>query len=253
MDAGTTTVVLFVAGLMAGTLNVIAGGGSLLTLPLMIFLGLPAGVANGTNRVALLVQNVGAVWGYHGHGVVDWKWLPRAALPGLLGAGVGTWFALLIDDVGFERVLAIVLVLVAVWTIWNPLGGREVGDSMVEAQSLAHRIGVAIAFFMIGVYGGFVQAGIGFLILALTTFLGLDLVRGNALKVLFVLTYTPLSLALFAWGGKVHWGYGVALAAGNLAGALIGVRLAVLKGHAWVRGVVTITVIVFAIRLWVWG
>ena len=131
MDAGTTTVVLFLAGLVAGTLNVIAGGGSLLTLPLMIFLGLPASVANGTNRVALLVQNVGAVWGYHGHGVVDWKWFGLAALPGLLGAGVGTWFALWIDDLAFERVLSVVLVLVAVWTIWNPMGKREVGDSIV--------------------------------------------------------------------------------------------------------------------------
>ncbi len=248
-----TTLLLFGAGLVAGTLNVIAGGGSLLTLPLMIFMGLPAGVANGTNRVALLVQNVAAVWSYHGHGAMDWKWLPQAALPGLLGAVVGTGFALRIDDLAFERVLAIVLVLVALWTIWDPLGKREVGDTIVGVDGFGRRIAVAGAFFLIGVYGGFVQAGVGFIILALTTSLGLNLVRGNALKVLFVLSYTPLSLALFAWDGKVNWAYGVALAFGNLAGALIGVRLAVLRGHTWVRRVVMITVIAFAIRLWVWG
>jgi len=253
MDVGTTAVVLFLAGLVAGTLNVVAGGGSLLTLPLMIFLGLPATVANGTNRVALLVQNVGAVWSYQGHGVVDWKWLPQAALPGLLGAGVGTWLALSVDDFAFKRILSVVLVLVALWTLWNPLGKHEVGASMLVAEGGLGRIGVGIVFFLIGIYGGFVQAGIGFVILAFTTLLGFDLVRGNALKVLFVLTYTPLSLALFAWGGKVDWGYGVALAAGHLAGALIGVRLTVLKGHTWIRGVVTITVIAFAIRLWVWN
>jgi len=253
MGAGLTGLVLFVAGVVAGTLNMIAGGGSLLVLPLMIFLGLPATVANGTNRVAILVQNTGAVWSFHRHGTINWKWIQLAAVPGLVGAGLGTWLAIRIGDLTFERVLAVLLVLVALWTLWNPLGSREVGDVIRHLERPGRRLALRLGFFVIGIYGGFVQAGIGFVILAFTTVAGLNLVRGNALKVLFVLTYTPLSLLIFALGGKVDWAYGAALAAGNLTGAFIGVRLAVLKGHSWIRRVVTVTVVAFALKLWIWG
>ncbi len=253
MDHWVIAPLLFVAGLVAGTLNVIAGGGSLLTLPLMIFLGLPATVANGTNRVALLAQNVGAVWSFHRHGIIDWGWIRLAAIPGLLGAGLGTWLALIVDDAAFQRLLAVLLVAVALWTMWNPLSDRKVGETIEGADRPGRRVLLGLVFFGIGIYGGFIQAGIGFIILAVTTLAELDLVRGNALKVLFVLFFTPVSLALFAAGGKVDWAYGFALAAGNLAGAFIGVRLTVLKGHAWIRQVITVTVIVFAIRLWLWG
>lgn len=244
---------LFGAGLAAGTLNVIAGGGSLLTLPVLIFAGLPAGVANGTNRIAILVQNVGAVSSFQRRRMIDWRWLWLSAAPGLLGAGLGTWLAVRIDDASFQRVLAGVMVVVALWTLWRPLGDRPVGEAMRDLDRPGRRALIVAGFFLAGVWGGFIQAGVGFLILAITTLAGLNLVRGNALKALFVLTYTPLALTLFALEGKVDLGFGLALAAGNLTGALIGVRLAIRKGHAWIRRVVTATVIVFAIRLWLTG
>ncbi len=149
--------------------------------------------------------------------------------------------------------LAVVLVAVAVWTLWNPIGEREVGDHIRDLDRPARRWGLRLAFFGIGIFGGFIQAGIGFIILAVTTMVGLDMVRGNALKVLFVLAFTPLALALFSMGGKVNWPYGLALAAGNLIGAFVGVRLTVLKGHTWIKRVVTVTVVVFAIRLFFTG
>ena len=101
-----------------------------------------------------------------------------------------------------------------------------------------------------GLYGGFVQAGVGFLILAVTTWSGLDLVRGNAVKVLAVLLFTPLSLGIFAWQGQVHWPSGLALAVGMLAGGEIGARLTIGKGERWVRRVVTAAILVFAVKLW---
>ena len=253
MDPVLTMVVLFIAGVIAGTLNIIAGGGSLLTVPLMIFMGLPPTVSNGTNRVAILVQNIGAVWSFHRHGIMDWSWIRLAALPGIAGAAVGTWLALIVGDLAFQRILAVVLVLVAIWTLWNPLGDREVGETIRHLDRPSRRWGLGFAFFGIGIFGGFIQAGIGFIILAVTTVVGLDMVRGNALKVLFVLAFTPLALVLFSAGGKVNWPYGLALAAGNLIGAFVGVRLTVLKGHAWIKRVVTVTVVVFAIRLFFAG
>jgi uncharacterized membrane protein YfcA len=253
-----TYLLLFAAGVLAGTLNVLAGGGSFITLPLLIFLGLPATVANGTNRIAILVQNAGAVWNFDRHGVMDWSWLRRAALPALAGAGLGTWAAVRVGDASFQRILATLMVVFAAVMLADPLrsrlgraGSTAEPKSGQRAKPVLSGAAFPAAFFAAGVYGGFVQAGVGFFILALAMLAGLDLVRGNALKVLVVLVYTPLALVLFAVAGKVDWGMGAALAGGNLLGGLLGSHLTVLKGHAWVKRVVVVMVLVFAVKLWV--
>ncbi len=250
MDAWTGYGILLVVGFVAGTLNVIAGGGSFLTLPLLIFLGLPPTVANATNRVGILAQNVGAVWGFHRHGVLDRSLLPWVAAPAVLGALLGTWAALQVGDAAFQRILALLMVAVTLWTLWDPLG-----RSATSGKSGPPRHGVWLggAFFLVGIYGGFIQAGVGFLILAVTTLAGLDLVRGNALKVFCVLLFTPVSLALFAWQGTIAWPEGLSLAVGTVLGGQLGVRMTVLKGHRWVKAVVTATVMIFAVRLWLSG
>jgi uncharacterized membrane protein YfcA len=115
----------------------------------------------------------------------------------------------------------------------------------------AARSALAILGFLgAGFYGGFIQAGVGFLVLALTSLLGLDLVRGNAVKVFLVLVQTVVSLAVFTWAGKVAWALGLAMAIGSVLGSMVGVRLTVLKGHAWVKRVVAATIVTFAILLW---
>ncbi len=241
------SLLLFLVGLIAGTLNVIAGGGSLLSLPVMIFLGLPPTVANGTNRVAILLQNIGASWSFHQRGLVSRDWLVIAVPPALVGAVVGTVAAVHIGELEFQRVLAVILVVAAAWQIWNPIKLHPEGNA--EVPGGGKRLAFIAAFFLIGAYGGFIQAGIGFLLLAVTSAAGFNLIRGNALKVTVVLAFTPLALVLFAWNGKVDWAMGFALAAGNFLGGLAGVHLQVLKGHKWVRGVVTVVIVVFAIRL----
>ena len=258
MSGSLTYLLLFAAGALAGTLNVLAGGGSFITLPLLIFLGLPATVANGTNRIAILVQNTGAVWNFNRHGVMDWSWVRRAALPALVGAGLGTWAAVLVGDASFQRILATLMVVFAVVMLVDPVRSRlgRAGsiaepESDQKAKPVLSGAGFSVAFFAAGVYGGFVQAGVGFFILAVAMLAGLDLVRGNALKVLVVLVYTPLALVLFAIAGKVDWAMGAALAGGNLLGGLLGSHLTVLKGHAWVKRIVVVMILAFAVKLWV--
>jgi len=179
--------------------------------------------------------------------VIDWRWIPRAGVPAALGAMVGAWLAIRMGDDAFRRILAGVIIVAAAWTLWDPLE-RWKGTSRSGALPL--RPAVMAAFFGIGIYGGFVQAGVGFLVLAVVTIVGLDFVRGNALKVLTALLFTPLALLLFSLYGKVDWASGGALALGNLLGGQVGVHLSVLKGHDWIRRVVMITVVIFAIRLW---
>jgi uncharacterized membrane protein YfcA len=249
MPEGLSTLLLSVAGFVSGLVNVVAGGGSFLTLPVLIFLGLPAGEANATNRVAILTQNLGAVVSFQRDRVLEWRRAADMVVPALLGSAAGTWAALQVADRDFRRILSFLMVAVTLWTLWWDARRRR-GDTGAAPPARLGAWGVRAAFVVVGLYGGFVQAGVGFLVLAVTTLAGFDLVRGNALKVLSVLALTVLSLALFAAAGRVRWAPGLVLGAGSLLGSVVGARLTVAKGHAWIQGVVVATVVVFAVALW---
>jgi uncharacterized membrane protein YfcA len=241
LDGWTGHAALFAGGAIAGVLNVLAGGGSFLTVPLLIEFGLAPTVANGTNRVGVVLQSATAARAFHGHGVLDARWGLRAALPALVGAVLGTWLALVIADDAFRKLLAFLMVAITLWTLWQPRPGANV--------AAPPRWLLALGFFGVGVYGGFVQAGVGFLILALTTTAGFDLVRGNAVKVLLVASFSALSLALFAWNGMIEWAPGLSLGIGTMVGGRLGVRWTLARGHRWLRGFVTIAVLALAARL----
>jgi len=244
IDSPYAYLLLACTGVVAGTLNVLAGGGSFLTLPVLIFLGLPPGLANGTNRVGIFVQNVSAVTTFRRQGILDWQSLSWATLPAVLGSTVGVGLALWISDDAFQRVLAFLMVAVSLWTLGS--SKRRQGGRKAPPPTLV----LALGFFFAGIYGGFVQAGVGFLILAVTTAAGLDLVRGNAVKALAIMGLTGLALIIFAWQGRVHWPLGLCLAVGTSLGGVLGARLTVLKGHLWVQQVVMVMVVVFAVKLW---
>jgi len=245
-----TPPLLLITGLVAGLLNVVAGGGSFLSLPILIFMGLPPGMANGTNRVGILTQNMAAVWSFRRDGVHEKEWLLAGGIPSALGALAGTWAATRVADETFKQILSALMIVMSLWTLWDPI--RPGSARHAGAAPAAPRLSPAAmaGLFLAGVYGGFVQAGVGFLLLTVATLAGYDLVRGNSLKVFCVLISTPLSLALFAWEGQVAWVPGLMLAAGMLVGGFLGARLSVLKGHAWIRGMVTAAVIVMALKLW---
>lgn len=238
---------IFATGLAAGLINVIAGGGSFLTLPMLIFAGLPPVVANATNRVGILLQNAGAVWGFHRYRVLDWESLRWAAIPATAGSFLGVWLALVISDALFQKVLALLMVGVTLFLLWEPR------PAPVAKPAGWRKFWLFLAFVGVGIYGGFVQAGVGFLILAATSAVGLDLVRGNAVKVLCILAFTAISLPIFVASGVVWWVPGLVLAAGNVLGGLVGVRFTVLKGHRWIKVVVTGAILVFAVKLWISG
>lgn len=255
-DPLLTALLLFAVGAVAGTLNVIAGGGSLLSLPVLIFLGLPPSVANGTNRVAILLQNVVASRAFKKREIVEPELLRLTVPAAVVGAIAGTGLALLLDEGAFQRTLAWLMVAITLWILFGRARLRARSERMKQTGSSSSAQGVRkpwliAGFFVVGVYGGFVQAGVGFLILAVLTLADLDLVRGNAVKVATVLAFTVVSLAIFAWQGKVLWGVGLALALGNAVGGWMGVALTVRKGDRWIERIVVLAVLAFAVKLWI--
>jgi len=243
MDAWVVGLLLFGVGVVAATVNVVAGGGSFLVLPVLIFLGLPPAVANATNRVGVLTQTVTSAAAFHGLGLLDHRLAWRTSVPAAFGALVGAWAALHVSDAFFRRSLAVMMLLMTLGS-FTGTKGRAASPDAGAAPAW-----VPAAFFGVGIYGGFIQAGVGFLVLGITNLLALDLVRANALKNLVVLPLTALALALFAFQGAVNWPFGLALAAGNALGGLLGVRLTVLAGHRWLQRIVTVTIVVFAAAL----
>ena len=246
---------LIASGLAAGFINAVSGGGAMLTVPALIFIGFPPGVANGTNRVAVAIQNVAALAAYQRLGVVNHHLALSLALPATLGSLVGALISIRLDDAQFRTILGIVMLLLIGPVLLEPqLNARAVA----QPQTLREGWVLSLVFFALGVYGGLLQIGVGiFILVTLSAFSGLDLVLANSVKVTIVLCLTTLALLVFIADGKVAWGVGLLLAASNATGAWLGAYWGVRKGAYWIRVVLIITTVAMSLQLlgvlsWMW-
>jgi uncharacterized membrane protein YfcA len=229
-----------VAGVLSGVINTLAGSGSLLTLPALILLGLPATVANGTNRVGVLLQNVVAGATFKRSQVLDLRGALLLSIPAVLGSLLGAQVAVNLNEEAMQRAIGAVMVVMLFVILLRP--ERWLQGKLHNLPG-GFSWGQGAAMFAIGVYGGFIQAGVGiFLLAALVLSIGYDLVRANAVKIIIVLAFSVSSLLVFANNAQVDWGAGLLLGAGNMVGAWWAARLAVSKGAAWVRWVLVATV-----------
>jgi uncharacterized membrane protein YfcA len=234
-------IILIIAGLFVGFINTLAGGGSIISLSILMLLGLPANVANGTNRIGILFQNIAAVASFKQQKVLETKKALIVAIPAVIGSLIGAWIAVDINEQIFERAIAIIMIVMLIFILFNPqkllYGNRELVEKKVGFWQI-------ILFFFIGIYGGFIQLGIGyFLIASIVLGLGYDLVKTNAVKVFIVLLYTPFTLAIFIWNDQVNWAYGLVLTIGTFIGATIASRLAVKKGVNFVKWVIVVVIL----------
>ncbi len=204
---------LVLIGFVAGVINILAGGGSLLTLPMLIFLGLPPSIANGTNRVAILIQNVFSISGFRSKGVNTFPYSIYFGLSALVGAVIGAQLAIDIEGDLFNKILAVIMVLVVTYLVLNR---KTRYDELIERITGKHLWISLVLFFFIGIYGGFIQAGTGFLILLVLSGVNrFSLVKSNAIKVVVAFIYTIAALAIFVWNDQVNWKYGLVLSIGN--------------------------------------
>lgn len=217
---------LFVVGVLSGFINTLAGGGSMLTLPAMMMLGMPADVANGTNRVGVLMQSITGAKGFNDQDRLDRSAILPVLIPTVGGALAGSLMASFMPVWVLEPVLLGAMVAMALIMVIRP--ETVAPPEGTEPYRLADRPIAGVGLFLAGVYGGFVQAGVGFmLIAALAGGLRYDLVRTNALKTVCTAIFSAVALAVFALRGQVWWIPGVVLAIGSILGAMASVRFAI--------------------------
>lgn len=234
-------------GFVAGFINTLAGSGSLLSLPLLIFLGLPANVANGTNRIAILLQNVVGVTSFKNQKLLHSKIGFRLAVPAIIGSLIGARFAVDLNDELMERIIGLVLIIMFFLIVFKPAAWVKGQAGKVQEKPGIVQI---VIFFLVGIYGGFIQAGVGlFLLSALVLGAGFDLVKANALKVFIVLLYTPFALAVFIYNGQVDYLLGFTLAIGNMSGAFVAARFAKNLGAGFVRYVLLVVIFFASLKL----
>ena len=241
----TSIVLLVVVGIGSGFLNIMAGGGSTFTLPLLIFLGMDTALANGTNRVAILIQNFSGVASFHRQEYSEFGRSFSLSLWTLPGAILGAVLAIRISDALFETILGVVIIGIIITMFVSPTGGTQHEGHIPKRSRLIYP-----ALLFTGFYGGFVQVGVGFVLMAaLYHILKVNLVRVNMHKVFIVLIYTLPVIVVFVLADKVHWVSGLILGTGNAVGAWWSARVSVKKGDRVIRAVMAVAMALIALKL----
>lgn len=248
MSAELEIILLVGIGFLVGVINTISGGGSMLTLPILIFLGLDSVTANGTNRIAIFLQNISAIAGFRSKGVKTPALSWPLGIAALAGSAVGAGIALNTSDTLFNRILAILMIALVVYMVLKPNKSLHNLDERLSGKYLWWGV---VAFFFIGIYGGFIQAGTGiFMLLALSSINRLSLVKSNLVKAVVMLIYTAATLGIFFYYDKLDFKFGLLLAAGQFVGGWFASRWSVNKGDSLVKIFLIIMVLAMAVKLW---
>jgi len=244
----TETLLLILVGFIAGIINTLAGGGSLLTLPVLIFLGLPPSVANGTNRIAIFIQMLSGTAGFKSKGISTYPFSIYLGVAALIGSIIGANIAVDIKGETFTKILSFVMIAVVFIIIFKP---KLKASDIIEKTTGKHLWIGCLAFFFFGIYGGFINAGLGFiLIIFLHSFNHLSLVKANATKAVVISIYMAGALMVFILNDKIEWITGLTMAIGSASGAWFASRFSVKKGDKFVKLFLIVMITIMAIKLW---
>ena len=240
-------ILLAFAGFASGWINVIAGGGSLLTVPVMVFMGLPGPVANGTNRISIIAQNITAIGAFFSKGFSDFRLSATLSVAASIGAFAGAMVGVELDGVWFNRLVAAVMIAVMALMATGEDKSKPRADASAKANNLAlgHVLMIGAGF-----WGGLIQIGVGFLMMPiLYRVMGLDLVRVNMHKVFIALVFSIVALAVFASRVEIAWEAGAALAAGTAVGGWMGAHATIRKGEKFIKRALIAVLAIMAVKL----
>jgi len=240
-------VLLIVAGIVAGFINTLAGGGSVITLSLLLILGLPAPIANGTNRVSVFFQTISSVTTFWRNKQFTHRKIKWLIIPAATGSVLGAWHATSVASRTLEIAMVIIMALMLVFIFAKPSRWLKENTAFLDQPIRWWQI---VMFLAVGWYAGFLQVGVGYLLLiALVLGVGFELVKANAVKNLVVLFTASVSLIIFIFSHQINYLYGFVLSAGSMLGGYIGSTMAVRKGAGFVRWVIVASVILAAMKV----
>ncbi len=218
-----------------------AGGGSLLTVPLLSLAGVEGTTANGTNRIAVLIQNMAGAYGYAKHNRENRRETVRVVIPAVFGGLVGSLIASRIPDALFERIFGFLMLPLLALTVWKP--------KTKQAESVWPLWVSSAVFFGVGLYGGAVQAGVGLFLLLVLSRAGFDLVTANAMKTIVILCITLVAVPVFVYNDQIRWLPALVLSIGMGVGGYAGARFAIEGGEKVIRPVLVVVVLALASRM----
>ena len=241
-------VLLLLSGVLVGIINTLGGGGSVITMSLFMAMGMPIGVANGTNRIAVLLQNLSATIAFLRKGMLHIKSGLLLSIPAILGNIMGAMVATEVSEAVFKVCLSVVLVVILIYLVLGKDNQQVTGGHGLKIKWWHY-----IWFFIIGFYGGYIYIGLGFLILAITIWtMNLDIVTANVIKGFVIFLSTPFALAVFIYNDQVEWVAGLLHGVGNILGAVMASHWAMSWGVKFVRWFTLAIIVVFFVDLMGW-
>ena len=244
----TYDLILILTGMLVGFINTIAGGGSSVLYPVLIFMGMPIHSAIGTSRVGFVAQGIFSVAGFKSKGIFIFPFNLYVALSAMAGGIIGAWLSLHTSARNLTRILAFIMLLIAVLILIQAQIKKASGKLRIHGKWLIISL---VVYFFIGLYGGFIQAGMGFMIILAGTLLNrMNLSQANSIKALIVLLMTLPTLYMFAVKNHVDWEAGLAIAIGTATGSWLTSRWSVRVNEKYIRLIIASIVVILAIKLW---
>jgi uncharacterized membrane protein YfcA len=244
----TYDLILIFVGILVGFINTLAGGGSSVLYPILIFMGMPIHTAIGTSRVGFVAQGVFSVAGFKSKGVFIFPFNFFVALSAMTGGLLGAWISLQVPSKNLTKILAFIMIMIAVLILIQSKIKNQTGNYRISGKWLWISF---VIYFFIGMYGGFIQAGMGFMIILAGSLINrFNLTQANSIKALIVLILTIPTLTMFAIQNKVNWEAGFAIAIGTALGSWLTSRWSVSVNEKYIRIIIATIVILLAVKLW---
>ena len=245
------SVIVFLAAFAAGTINSVAGGGTLISFPSLIWAGLPSTVANATSTVALWPGSLGGLWGYRR----DVRGLPSATysliLPSVVGGILGAVLLVMTPTNVFDRLIPLLILFATLlFMLQEPVQRAIRTTGKAHAGSKTWLAGAMVFQLFVSMYGGYFGAGIGILMLAAFGIMGFtDIHQMNGLKTFLALCINGVAAMYFIWNGMVSWSHALLMAGGAVAGGIWGADMARRIGPRGVRRIVIFVGFAMAVSL----
>lgn len=249
MDLPATVVIIFIVGAFTSFIGSIVGGGGLISIPFLIFLGLPPQAAIATNKLGAIGMGIGAIPKFWKAKKIIWKYVIQFTILGIAGAFLGATLLLSINEAVLAKVVSIILLAFLPILFFK----KKIGVKRHETGSAKKALGYGL-YFLIMIYTGFFGGGAGILIFyALMLTFGLTIIEANATDMIPWIIATVVSFIVFAVNGIVNYAYGIPLMLGMILGGYIGAHTAIKKGDMWVKSLFAVIVVASAVKLLFFG